>query len=252
MWLPPRRFALDALIAVLAVSGVVLVVVGGLPADPARRGPAEQPAVAAEAAAQAAGGPAAPAGEPAAVESQGPPGPPATSAPPPADAGAPPPAGPAPLGPSVPVRLDIPAIGVGTDLIELGLKPDGTIAVPPLHRGAPAGWYRQLASPGEVGPAVILGHVDTARDGPAVFYRLPELRPGDTITVTRRDGSTAVFTVDQVAGYPKSAFPTEAVYGTLDHPALRLITCGGTFDRIRREYRGNVIAYATFTGTKQG
>jgi len=99
---------------------------------------------------------------------------------------------------------------------------------------------------------VILGRVDTARDGPAVFYRLRDLRPGDTITVRRLDGGTAVFAVSQVAQYSKLAFPTEAVFGALDHPALRLMTCGGTFDPIHRQHRGNVIAYAALTATTPG
>ena len=153
------------------------------------------------------------------------------------------------MGASVPVHLDIPAIGVSTALMELGLNPDGTIAVPPLRAGAPAGWYRNLATPGEVGPAVILGHVDTARDGPAVFYQLRDLRPGDEVSVRRADGRTAVFGVDRVAEYPKSQFPSEDVYGAVDRPVLRLITCGGTFDRLQRSYRGNVVVYATLRRT---
>jgi sortase (surface protein transpeptidase) len=159
--------------------------------------------------------------------------------------------GPAPLGRSVPVHLDIPAIGVSTPLMALGLNGDGTVAVPPLRPDAPAGWYRHLASPGEVGPAVILGHVDTAA-GPAVFYRLRDLRPGDTIRVRRTDGSTAMFAVDHLAQYPKSAFPANAVYGSVDHPALRLVTCGGVFDAIHGEYRGNLTVYATLTATARG
>jgi sortase (surface protein transpeptidase) len=147
------------------------------------------------------------------------------------------------------VRLDIPAIRVSTAVVAVGLNPDGTIAVPPLRRDGPAGWYRYLVTPGEVGPAVILGHVDSARDGPAVFYRLRELRPGDVITVRRLDRSTAVFTVSKVAEYPKSAFPVDAVYGSVRTPALRLVTCGGAFDPVRREYRGNVVAYAELTAT---
>jgi hypothetical protein len=233
-----RRLALDALTALLAASGVILVVIGGsLPAD--------QRYGAVDAAAR-----------------QGPPGPPG----PPTAHGARPggggatgrdtavrgDAGPAPLGPSVPVHLDIPAIGVSTSLMALGLNADGTIAVPPLRHDAPAGWYRYLVTPGEVGPAVILGHVDTAWDGPAVFYRLRDLRPGDTVTVRRVDGSTAVFTISQVVEYSKLAFPAETVYGPLDRPALRLITCGGSFDQIRRQYRGNVVAYATLTATTPG
>ena len=149
----------------------------------------------------------------------------------------------------MPVHLDIPAIGVSTSLMVLGLNADGTVAVPPLRAGAPAGWYRHLATPGEIGPAVILGHVDSAEDGPAVFYRLRELRSGDTVTVDRADGSTTVFTISQVAEYPKSAFPTDAVYGPVDYPALRLVTCGGTFDRRRRQYGGNVVVYASLTAS---
>jgi sortase (surface protein transpeptidase) len=212
---------LDLLAAVLAVAGVTLVVFGGSPPSQSA--------------------------EPASV--QGPPAPAGTGVP--RSNGRPAVAGPAPLGRSVPVRLDIPAIGVSTALIQLGLNRDGTIAVPPLKRGAPAGWYRYLPSPGEVGPAVILGHVDTAQDGPAVFYRLRQLHPGDTATVRRTDGSAAVFTVREVAEYPKTAFPSERVYGPLDHPALRLITCGGSFDALHREYRANVVVYATLTATQE-
>jgi sortase (surface protein transpeptidase) len=145
------------------------------------------------------------------------------------------------------VRLTIPAIGVDTPLLELGLHTDGTIEVPPVAGDAPAGWYRNLASPGEVGPAVVIGHVDSARDGPAVFFRLRDLRAGDRITVARADGRTVVFTVDRVAAFPKAAFPTAEVYGGVDHSALRLVTCGGEFDRYRREYKGNVIAFASLT-----
>jgi hypothetical protein len=214
-----RRLALDALTALLAAGGVILVVIGGsVPAQHPRRAAA-------------------------AVES--PSGPPAPTHAPASD----PPvrAGPAPLGRSEPVHLDIPAIGVSTPLMALGLNPDGTIAVPPLRRGAPAGWYRYLVTPGEVGPAVILGHVDSARDGPAVFYRLQELRPGDTVAIRRADGTTGVFTVSRVAQYPKLAFPADEVYGGVDHPALRLITCGGSFDHVHRQYRGNVVVYAELT-----
>jgi hypothetical protein len=152
------------------------------------------------------------------------------------------------LGRAVPVHLDILKIGVHTGLIGLGRNPDGTVAVPPLTRHAPAGWYRELASPGEAGPAVILGHVDSARDGPAVFYRLGALRPGDAVSVRRADGGTAVFTVLSVAAYPKADFPTHAVYGPLDHPGLRLVTCGGDFDAARGSYRANIVVYAALTG----
>jgi hypothetical protein len=148
------------------------------------------------------------------------------------------------LGRSVPVRLDIPAIGVHTGLMRLALRPDGTVAIPPLDRDAPAGWYEDSVTPGEAGAAVILGHVDSARSGPAVFYRLGSLRPSDRITVRRADGSTAAFTVTAATRYAKNRFPTADVYGRLSYPGLRLITCGGAFDRSRGSYRDNVIVFA--------
>jgi len=114
--------------------------------------------------------------------------------------------------------VNIPAIGVHTALMSLGLNPDGTIELPPLKGGAPAGWYKYLAAPGESGPAVILGHVDSAKDGPAVFYRLRELRKGDQISVIRADGRTARFTVRSVAKYSKNHFPSDAVYGPVADP----------------------------------
>jgi sortase (surface protein transpeptidase) len=145
---------------------------------------------------------------------------------------------------SRPVHLDIPRIGLHTDVVPVGLNPDGTVGVPPLVPGAPAAWYRHLASPGDPGPAVLLGHVDTHR-GSAVFFRVHELRPGDTIAIQRADGRTVDFVVDSVHTYPKTEFPSEAVYGPADEPVLRLLTCGGTFDRDRRTYLSNVVVYAS-------
>jgi hypothetical protein len=145
---------------------------------------------------------------------------------------------------SLPIRLDIPRIRVHTDLARLGLNPDGTVEVPPLRSDAPAGWYENSVIPGETGAAVILGHVDSARDGPAVFYLLGTLRTGDRISVLRADGTTARFTVTGVARYPKSKFPTSLVYGPTGYPALRLVTCGGSFDRVHRSYRDNIIVSA--------
>jgi len=125
----------------------------------------------------------------------------------------------------------------------LGLKEDGTVMVPPTESNAPAGWYRYLVTPGEPGPAVILGHFDSTQ-GPAVFYRLGELQPGARIFVRRADGRTVEFAVDSVYTYPKSDFPSEAVYGPTADPVLRLITCGGSFDRARRTYLSNVVIYS--------
>lgn len=247
-----RRLAVDAATALLAILGVTLVVIGGGQPAPMR---SEAEATVSEGTPEGPPAPTDAAGHPAAAATPSAPltpvGETATGAGAPSSDGMKAPRGAqaAPLGRSEPVHLAIPAIGVDSALIPLGLNPDGTIAVPPLGRTAPAGWYRYLATPGEIGPAVILGHVDSAREGPAVFFRLSELRAGDPITVRRADGRTAVFTVTRVEGYLKEAFPTETVYGGLDHPALRLVTCGGTYDKIRRQYRGNVVAYATYTGS---
>jgi len=155
------------------------------------------------------------------------------------------------LGPSVPRALDIPSIGVHTPLMSLGLQADGTVQVPPLKGDAPAGWYKGLSSPGEAGPAVILGHVDSAKDGPAVFYRLKELRPGARVSIDRADGRRVHFVVKSVVRYPKQNFPTAAVYGPRPGAELRLVTCGGSFDALRRRYRDNIVVYATMTGTSR-
>ncbi|WP_369255408.1 class F sortase [Geodermatophilus amargosae] len=145
---------------------------------------------------------------------------------------------------SSPVHLDIPRIGVDTPLVTLGLNPDGTVMVPSAGPGAPAGWYGYSASPGEPGPAVILGHVDS-HEGPAVFSRLSTLETGDLVSVRRADGRTVDFVVGAVRTHPKSAFPTEAVYGATPEAVLRLITCGGEFDRGQGSYLSNVVVYAS-------
>ena len=142
---------------------------------------------------------------------------------------------------SPPVRLQVPAIGVDSDLMPLGLEDDGSLEVPP--DGFPAGWFTGAPMPGDVGPAVMAGHVDW--DGsPGVFYDLRFLTPGDEITVTRADDSTVVFAVASVEQFPKDAFPSAAVYGNLDHPGLRLITCGGSFDAGERSYEDNIVVFA--------
>jgi hypothetical protein len=150
---------------------------------------------------------------------------------------------------SAPTRIDIPAIGVGSDLVDLGLNTDGTVAVPPLAADSTAGWYHDSPTPGELGPSLILGHVDSAEYGPAVFFRLGDVRPGDQVSVTRTDGTVAVFAVDRVASYPKDSFPTLEVYGNTDRAELRLITCGGEFDPSSRNYLNNIVVYASLTGS---
>ncbi len=146
-----------------------------------------------------------------------------------------------PLAASVPVSLAIPAIGVRSGLLQLGLNPDRTIQVP--GNTSEAGWYHLGPTPGQEGPAVILGHVDSVA-GPGIFYRLGVLKPGDRVMVTRSDGVTAAFRVSGVDQYPKSRFPTQTVYGDVAYPGLRLITCGGSFDEARHSYRSNIVVFA--------
>jgi Sortase domain len=145
-------------------------------------------------------------------------------------------------GTPVPVRLEIPSIGVSTRLQRLGRAGDGTVEVP--SEWGVAGWYADGTRPGDPGSAVILGHVDS-KSGPAVFYRLRELRPGDKVEVVRAGGSRVRFTVERVEHYDKQRFPTDDVYYPTLTPRLRLVTCGGAFDPDTGHYRDNVIAFAT-------
>jgi sortase (surface protein transpeptidase) len=165
----------------------------------------------------------------------------------------PPPAAPSevvatpPLAAARPVRLRIPAIEVDSTLVDLGLQPDGSLQVP--VDGSAAGWFTGSPEPGEIGPAVLAAHVDWNRR-PGVFFHLRDLRRGDDVEVDREDGTTARFAVLEVEQYPKDAFPTERVYGDIDHAGLRLITCGGAFDRAARSYRDNVVVYAGLVGAE--
>ena len=143
--------------------------------------------------------------------------------------------------PSPPVAVEIPSIGVSSRLIRLGLNADGTMEVPRDY--GVAGWFTGGAMPGEDGPAVISGHVDS-RSGPAVFYRLRDLGRGDTVRVRRADGRWLRFEVTGSARYAKAAFPTDAVFGPVTGPVLRLITCGGAFDRSSGHYLDNVVVTA--------
>jgi sortase (surface protein transpeptidase) len=145
------------------------------------------------------------------------------------------------LGASRPVRLLIPSIKVDTALMDLGLRPDGTMEVPP--DGKLAGWYTDSPTPGEIGPAVLAAHVDW-KGAEGVFFFLSKTKPGDRVVVKREDGSTAAFVVDRVEQYPKDNFPTDAVYGNVDSAQLRLITCGGDFDASAHSYRDNIVVYA--------
>jgi hypothetical protein len=137
------------------------------------------------------------------------------------------------------VRL--PSLGVGSALVDLDVGADGVL-VPPADPDV-AGWYRRGAVPGEQGPTVIAGHVDS-RTGPAVFFRLDELAPGDPVEVSRSDGTSFDYRVVSVESHPKDAFPTALVYGPAPGSVLRLVTCGGEFDPGRRHYRDNIVVTA--------
>ena len=152
-----------------------------------------------------------------------------------------------PLGRSVPVRLLIPAIEVDTPVIRLGLAPDGTVEVPPITAHDRAGWYQHSPTPGQTGPSVILGHVTVGRYGDGVFRRLARLRRGERIEARLENGTAPEFTVDSVRTVAKADFPADEVYGNVDRPALRLVTCGGP--RTGDEYRDNVIVFATLSPT---
>lgn len=151
---------------------------------------------------------------------------------------------------SEPVSIDIPAIGVRSDLLHLGLNPNGTIQVPPLFaRPSEAAWYKYSATPGQIGASVIEGHVDTYQ-GPSVFFRLGALKPGNKVDVTLADGTVAVFRVTGVRQYPKADFPTKAVYGPTSYAALHLITCGGAFDSATHHYLSNLVVFASLMSSR--
>jgi hypothetical protein len=154
---------------------------------------------------------------------------------------------------SPPVDISIPAINVRSKLMEVGLNPDGTIQVPPLNDlplTNEAAWYKYSPSPGQVGPSIIEGHVDSARYGPSVFFRLGELKPGDLVDISLADHEVTAFKVTAVRLYPKSQFPTAAVYGFTDYPSLRLITCGGGFDDQSGSYNSNVVVFASLVSVR--
>jgi len=227
-----RRLALLAAVAVvLAVAGAVIVALG---LRPSAVGPAAAPArtVTEEVT-----------GPPGQRELQAPAPTPAPTSASAAEAAAPA----ADLGPilpaSEPVRLDIPSIDVHSDVLEpLAVGADGVLPAPADY--ALPGWYTGGPNPGQLGPAVIAGHVD-GPSGPAVFYRLGELAVGAEVMVTRADGTVATFVIDAVERYAKADFPTARVYGnTTDRAELRLITCGGAFDAASGHYVDNIVAFA--------
>ncbi|MFE5242839.1 MULTISPECIES: class F sortase [unclassified Streptomyces] len=154
----------------------------------------------------------------------------------------------APLRPAAPVRIRIPGIGVDAPLTGLGLGADGSLDAPPAGDRNLAGWFEDGTPPGTKGTAVVAGHVDNA-DGPSVFYSLGSVKKGARIEIDRRDGRTAVFSVDAVEVYENDAFPDKRVYGATPHASLRLITCGGGFTR-ETGYLGNVVAFAHLTDVR--
>ncbi|MFG2328511.1 class F sortase [Streptomyces sp. NPDC048604] len=154
-----------------------------------------------------------------------------------------------PLPPSEPVRLRIPKIEVDAPVMRLGLGAQGTLDVPPAADPNLAGWFRDGTPPGAKGTALLAGHVDNAQ-GPAVFYALGALQKGHRVEVLRKDGRTAVFTVDAVEVYDNDAFPDRKVYGDRGRAELRVITCGGGFDKKSGGYQGNVVAFAHLIGVR--
>ena len=143
---------------------------------------------------------------------------------------------------SAPVSLSVPDIGLTTPLLALGRDAKGEADVPPGEAGSPAGWYKYSPTPGERGPSVILGHVNTTTIAEGVFYRLHELKPGEQFSVARADGSTLVFVVDRNEVFQKASFPTLAVYGNTDRAEIRLITCGG-YEPSTGEFVENTVVY---------
>ncbi|WP_037315938.1 class F sortase [Amycolatopsis orientalis] len=142
-----------------------------------------------------------------------------------------------------PVSIDVPKIEAKSSLVPLGLNADNTVEVPPVTQPMQAGWYEHGPTPGEVGPSVILGHVDGNKQK-GIFFRLKELVPGDKVSIARKDGTTAEFAVTKVERVAKDKFPTDAVYGDTTAPELRLITCGGVFDKASHNYLDNIIVFA--------
>ncbi|MFF8955105.1 class F sortase [Streptomyces sp. NPDC014894] len=154
----------------------------------------------------------------------------------------------APLSPSRPVKLIIPAIMIEAPVLGVGLDAEDRLDAPPLSKPKVVGWYQDGPSPGDAGTSLIVGHRDT-RTGAAIFLNLNALKPGDAVKIVRADRRTAVFTVDAVKTYKKSEFPDDKVYGAAKRPELRLLTCGGRFDK-KTGYSANVVVFAHRTALR--
>ncbi|MFC5381603.1 class F sortase [Aquipuribacter nitratireducens] len=234
---PGRTVAVTALAVVLVVTGAAALVVGLVGRD------AEAPP------AVPAGGIAAPRPAPDALPTEPAPTTAAPTAPaspvaPSARTSTAPSAIRAPDPAAAPVAVRIPTIDVDSDLLHLGLQPDGRLAVPEGPDFDTAAWFDGSPRPGDVGPAVLLGHVSSRARGPSVFHDLGDLRPGDRVDVERADGTTATFEVYELQQFPKDSFPTLAVYGNTAGPELRLITCGGTIAESTGRFEDNVVVFA--------
>lgn len=142
---------------------------------------------------------------------------------------------------SPPTQMSIPAINLTSSFVPVGQNSDGSMEVPGPEV---VGYYKYAPTPGEIGPAIFVGHVDDALVGPAIFYNLNKLNPGDEISVTRQDGTVVTFIVEKAESYEQDNFPTQKVYGNLDYPGLRLITCDGQFNPLTRGYSHNLVVYA--------
>jgi len=151
------------------------------------------------------------------------------------------------LSRSIPVHITIPDIGVDAPITQVGKAEDGTIQTP--GNGTDTAWYKQSPTPGEIGPAIIVGHVDWINNV-AVFWKLRELKPGNTVIVTREDGSKASFKVDSLSQFSQASFPTEQVYGNIDFAGLRLITCSGSFNSQTYQYSDNTVVFASLIDQK--
>nr|MDT0662304.1 class F sortase [Micromonospora sp. DSM 115978] len=154
------------------------------------------------------------------------------------------------LAASQPVGISIRAIRLDAPVHEVGLASDGAIEAPSAERAQEAGWYNQSPTPGQYGPAVLVGHVDT-QTGPAVFHELSDLRSGEKIEVSRADGSVAVFEVNSISRYAKSQLPVDQVYEDFSRPGLRVITCGGRWVGGQTGYADNIVVFASLITARQ-
>ncbi|MCX5341081.1 class F sortase [Streptomyces atratus] len=152
---------------------------------------------------------------------------------------------------SVPTRLQIPSLAVKAPFTKLSIGADGRLNPPPPNDSNLVGWFKGGVTPGERGAAIVAGHVDTTT-GPAVFLQLQFLKPGSTVDITRADGSVATFKVDSVETFSKAKFPNKRVYSDTPSAQLRLITCGGPYNRKAKHYEDNVVAFAHLESSKNG